>query len=144
MNVCGLGWMVFDTLEFNANPRHFLQMTGNRKPHQDQDAFFKALGRRIKELRKERGWSLSYMHIRHGFVPSQWQRFETGKSVTISSLLKMAEIFEISLGRLIDSLGEFPRKDPGEAVVEPSKPKSEERTMSVAASKRLKAKRTNS
>ena len=121
--------------------RALYRMNGTRKPaHQDQAAFFAALGRRIKELRKERGWSLTQMHIRHGYVPSQWQRFEKGKSVTIGSLLKMSEIFDVDLAVLIDSLGKFPSKRMELVAEDPKIPKAHERTMTKAASKRSKAK----
>ena len=115
-------------------------MTGHRKPHQDQEAFFAALGRRIKELRKERGWSLNYMLIHHGFVPSQWQRFETGTNVTVSSLLKMAEIFDVNLATLIDSLGRFPRKRMEDVAAEPERPKLTEKTIIKGVSKQSKQK----
>lgn len=141
MNDLVLEWRVFDTLEGKTTAGVYHRMNAARKPaHQDQDAFFAALGRRIKELRKERGWSLSYMHIRHGYVPSQWQRFERGKSVTIGSLLKMAEIFDLDLSALIDSLGKFPRKAMEDVAADPAIPKIIERTMTKAASKRSKAK----
>ena len=141
MRESGLRWLVFDTLKGNPTTEAFLQMNGSRKPaHKDQDAFFAALGRRIKELRKERGWSLNYMHIRHGYVPSQWQRFETGKSVTIGSLLKMAEIFGIDLATLIDSLGKFPRKAMEAVAEDVLIPKPAEQTMSVSSSKKMQTK----
>ena len=80
-----------------------------KAPHPDQQAFFVALGRRIKELRKERNWSLNYMFIVHGFVPSQWQSFEKGKVMTINSMLRIADIFDQSLNTLVRSPGEFPK-----------------------------------
>lgn len=142
MNGSDLQWRVFGTLEGIPNVEAFLHMNGKRKPaHQDQEAFFTALGRRIKQLRKERGWSLNYMHIRHGYVPSQWQRFETGRSVTIGSLLKMAEIFDIDLGTLIDSLGKFPRKAMETVAEDPEVPNLIEQTISVTASKHAKTQR---
>jgi transcriptional regulator with XRE-family HTH domain len=112
-------------------------MNASRKPaHHDQDAFFAALGRRIKELRKERGWSLSHMHIRFGYVPSQWQRFEKGSSVTLGSLLRMAEIFDINLVSLISSLGEFPRKRPHAVAEAPPLPKITEKALTKSTSMR--------
>lgn len=141
MNDVVLEWRVFDSLGGKTIVGALYRMNGSRKPaHQDQDAFFSALGRRIKELRKERGWSLSHMHIRFGYVPSQWQRFEKGKSVTIGSLLKMAEIFDCDLAVLIDSLGKFPTKRMETVAEDPKIPKPIERTMTKAASKRSKAK----
>ena len=77
--------------------------------HPDHAEFFAALGRRIRELRKERGWSLHDMVVKHGYYQSQWQKYEGGGPVTVDSLLRMATIFGMPLGRLIDDLGEFPK-----------------------------------
>ena len=92
--------------------RNLYQTVGKRKPaHRDQEEFFAALARRIKELRKERGWSLNYMNLTHGYVASQWQGFESGRVITLESLLRIAEIFEVEIGDLIQSAGRFPRRD---------------------------------
>ena len=116
-------------------------MGGKRGPlHQDHGAFFAALGRRIKELRKERGWSLHHMVARHGYYQSQWQSYEKGQTVTVDSLLKMAEMFGLSLRELIDPLGQFPSKNMETVAENPSIPKPIEQTMSKAASKRAKSK----
>lgn len=113
---------------------------GKRKPlHRDHAAFFAALGRRIKELRKERNWSLNHMNVVHGYVASQWQGFEKGKALTIDSLLKMAEIFEVTLVKLLDSLGEFPTRALEEVAKDPANPTDEELTLKKAGTKRSSA-----
>ncbi len=76
--------------------------------HPDHVEFFSALGRRIKEMRRERGWSLHDMVVKHGYYQSQWQKYEKGGPVTVDSLLRMATIFGIDLAALIGSLGQFP------------------------------------
>ncbi|MBE7157200.1 MAG: helix-turn-helix transcriptional regulator [Rhodospirillales bacterium] len=62
-------------------------------------------------MRKERGWSLSYMHLTHGYVPSHWQRIEKGKTITVDTMLRIADLFDETLGSLVRSLGVFPRRD---------------------------------
>lgn len=98
---------VFDRLG-RKSPRKLSGMSG-KALHPDHVEFFAALGRRVKELRKERGWSLHDMVVKHGYYQSQWQKYEGGGPVTIDSLLRMATIFGMPLGRLIDDLGQFPR-----------------------------------
>ena len=100
---------VFDRLGIES-PRKSSEMSG-KALHPDHVEFFAALGRRIRELRKERGWSLHDMVVKHGYYQSQWQKYEGGGPVTVDSLLRMATIFGMPLGRLIDDLGEFPRTD---------------------------------
>jgi transcriptional regulator with XRE-family HTH domain len=109
--------------------------------HRDHAEFFAALGRRIKQLRKERGWSLHQMVSEHGYYQAQWQKYEKGGSLTIDSLLKIAEMFEISLGELIDSLGRFPHESVAtvaEKPEQPSKPEPKKRSSGhkAAASKK--------
>ena len=79
--------------------------------HPDHAEFFAALGRRIRELRLARGWSLRDMVLEHGYHVSQWQSYEKGSPVTVDSLLRMSTVFGLTLTQLIGDLGEFPRKD---------------------------------
>lgn len=82
--------------------------------HPDHAEFFAILGRRIKELRKERGWSLRDMILMHGYHLSQWQKYEKGGPVTVDSLLRMAAVFDMTLSQLLGDLVEFPRKGKAE------------------------------
>jgi transcriptional regulator with XRE-family HTH domain len=75
---------------------------------QDYEAFLKALGRRIKEFRKERKLSLRDMVVKHGYHDSQWRRIERLGAVNMHSLLRIARAFETSLSILLDGLGEYP------------------------------------
>jgi transcriptional regulator with XRE-family HTH domain len=74
----------------------------------DYKAFLKALGQRIRQFRKERGWSLRDMVIQHGYHDSQWRKYESGGGLTIPSLLRIAELFQVSLSKLLDGLAEYP------------------------------------
>jgi transcriptional regulator with XRE-family HTH domain len=75
----------------------------------EYEEFLKALGSRIKQLRKERGLSLRDMVLQHGYNDSQWRKYERGGSINLQSLLKVAKVFEISLSKLLDGLGEYPK-----------------------------------
>ena len=51
------------------------------------------------------------MHLTHGYVPSHWQGIEKGKTITVDTMLRIADLFDESLGSLVRSLGVFPRRD---------------------------------
>ena len=66
-------------------------------------------GARIKNMRKKKGWSLRDMVKLHDYHDSQWRKFESGGSMNVMSLLRIAEVFEMSLSKLLDGLAEFPK-----------------------------------
>ena len=77
--------------------------------------FLAALGARIRQMRKERGWSLRDMVISHDYHDSQWRKYESGGGLTIPSLLRIASMFSVSISQLLDGLGVYPRQ-PVEAL----------------------------
>ncbi|MGI4831717.1 MAG: helix-turn-helix domain-containing protein [Janthinobacterium lividum] len=64
----------------------------------------------LKELRLQRGWSVTDMIVQHGYWDSHWRKYETGQAggLTVDSLLRLAAI---SSSHWLNStgLGEFPR-----------------------------------
>ncbi len=64
----------------------------------------KCLGKRIKELRKERGLTLRQMEIIHGYRHSDWRRLESHGADNMALLLEVARGFEISLSTLLNGL----------------------------------------
>ncbi|MGK5088718.1 helix-turn-helix domain-containing protein [Bdellovibrionota bacterium FG-2] len=63
-----------------------------------------ALGRRLRELRYERGWTLEDCEDR-GF--KNWrhlQEIESGKNITIETLVKVARIYKVNLAELLRGL----------------------------------------
>ncbi len=50
------------------------------------------------------------MVILHGYHDSQWRKYESGGGLTIPSLLRIAEMFAVSISHLLDGLGFFPRR----------------------------------
>jgi transcriptional regulator with XRE-family HTH domain len=69
----------------------------------DQEKFFKALGQRVKDLRRKRGYSQEDM-ISFGFSARHWQQIEAGRPITVTTLLRICEALEISLARLLRGL----------------------------------------
>jgi transcriptional regulator with XRE-family HTH domain len=69
----------------------------------DEREFFRALGTRIKKLRKDRGYTQEDM-IGFGFSARHWQQIEAGRPITIRTLLRISATFEVRAARLIDGL----------------------------------------
>ena len=59
------------------------------------EAVFRELGRRLKDLRKERGLSQEDM-FSFGFSTRHWQQIEAGRPVTLTTLLRACDVFEIA------------------------------------------------
>jgi transcriptional regulator with XRE-family HTH domain len=69
----------------------------------DQAKFFRRLGKRVKELRGARGQSQEDM-ISHGFSARHWQQIEAGRPITLTTALRICEVFEISIQTLVKTL----------------------------------------
>lgn len=72
--------------------------------------FSKDLGKRVRELRKERGILLRSFVADHGFHLNQLQRVEAGEGVSVQTLLKLAEVFQMPLDQLVAGLGAVPNE----------------------------------
>jgi len=66
----------------------------------DERQFFRALGTRIKRLRKSHGYTQEDM-ISHGFSARHWQQIEAGRPITIRTLLRICETFGVKAANLI-------------------------------------------
>jgi transcriptional regulator with XRE-family HTH domain len=69
-------------------------------------AFFVALGERIREERKKRGFSQEDM-IPLGFSARHWQQIEAGRPITVTTLLKVCDAFELPLLQLLAGVDEL-------------------------------------
>lgn len=69
----------------------------------DQERFFRALGQRIRQLRKRAGYSQEDM-ISHGFSARHWQQIEAGRPITVSTLLRICRVFRCPMDRLVRGL----------------------------------------
>lgn len=61
----------------------------------DHPKFFKALGRRVKELRQQRDHSQEDM-ISFGFSARHWQQIEAGRPITVTTLLRICDVFKVT------------------------------------------------
>ncbi|HKZ02319.1 MAG TPA: helix-turn-helix transcriptional regulator [Pyrinomonadaceae bacterium] len=69
----------------------------------DEARFFKALGQRIKALRKQHGYSQEDM-ISFGFSARHWQQIEAGRPITVRTLLRICNVFKIRMDRVVRGL----------------------------------------
>ena len=74
--------------------------------HDDEyTQFLKALGKRIKQMRRDRGWSQRDMVLKHGYNDSQWRKYERGGGITLQSLVKLSKVFDQHLSVVLDGVG---------------------------------------
>jgi transcriptional regulator with XRE-family HTH domain len=74
----------------------------------DDASFFRALGRRVREIRKRKGLSQEDM-ISFGFSARHWQQIEAGRPITVKTLLRMCRAFEVPLVSLVRGLDQKTR-----------------------------------
>jgi DNA-binding XRE family transcriptional regulator len=90
---------------------------GSVGAHRDLPAnyarLFRALGHRIRSYRTERQLSQEDM-ISYGFSVRHWQMIESGRPVTVFTLLRICEAFNLTLEQLCAGLSQHLRKRRGE------------------------------
>jgi transcriptional regulator with XRE-family HTH domain len=69
----------------------------------DQENFFRALGTKVRDIRRARGYSQEDM-ISFGFSARHWQQIEAGRPITVTTLLRICEVFEVSMSSLVRDL----------------------------------------
>jgi hypothetical protein len=69
----------------------------------DQAKFFGRLGDAVRELRRAKGFSQEDM-ISFGFSARHWQQIEAGRPITVTTLLRICEVFRVPVARLVMGL----------------------------------------
>jgi transcriptional regulator with XRE-family HTH domain len=69
----------------------------------NQQKFFLAFGKRVRELRIQHGRSQEDM-TSFGFSARHWQQIEGGRPITVTTLLRICEALQIPAERLIQGL----------------------------------------
>lgn len=69
----------------------------------NQQELFRRLGRRVRQLRKQNGYSQEDM-ISFGFSARHWQQIEAGRPITVRTLLRICEVFRVPMARLVRGL----------------------------------------
>jgi transcriptional regulator with XRE-family HTH domain len=75
--------------------------------------FFRSLGHRIRSYRTERKLTQEDM-ISYGFSVRHWQMVEAGRPVTVFTLLRVCEAFDVRLEKLVAGLDHHLKKRRGE------------------------------
>ncbi len=57
----------------------------------------------MKALRKKRGFSQEDM-LSFGFSTRHWQQVEAGRPITVTTLLRICEVFESPMSKLVQGL----------------------------------------
>jgi transcriptional regulator with XRE-family HTH domain len=69
----------------------------------DEGKFFRALGQKVKELRKRKGLTQEDM-ISLGFSARHWQQIEAGRPITVTTLLRICGTFDVQVDKLVRGL----------------------------------------
>jgi transcriptional regulator with XRE-family HTH domain len=69
----------------------------------DEVRFFRALGERVRDLRKARKYTQEDM-IGFGFSARHWQQIEAGRPITVTTLLRICDTFRIRVDTLVEGL----------------------------------------
>jgi transcriptional regulator with XRE-family HTH domain len=69
----------------------------------DQRVFFRELGQRVRDLRRQKGFTQEDM-ISFGFSARHWQQIEAGRPITVRTLLRIGDVFSVSLASLVSGL----------------------------------------
>jgi len=69
----------------------------------DDAKFFRAFGQRVRELRKRKKLTQEDM-ISFGFSARHWQQIEAGRAITVKTLLRICDTFDVPIGRLVRGL----------------------------------------
>jgi transcriptional regulator with XRE-family HTH domain len=80
----------------------------------NQYNFFGALGTKVRDLRKKHGYSQEDM-LSFGFSTRHWQQVEAGRPITVTTLLRICEVFELPMSKLVrglDSKGVYEKLEP--------------------------------
>jgi hypothetical protein len=85
----------------------------------DYKAFAVELGVRIRQIRKSSGLTLRALQFEHNYHLSQIQRIEKGDGISLPTLLRIAETFQVPVENLIAGLGivaEGTKPQPGRSL----------------------------
>jgi transcriptional regulator with XRE-family HTH domain len=69
----------------------------------ESKVFFRRLGARVRQIRKGRGWSIDDMEVR-GLRAKHWQQLETGRPITVETLLRICQALDVTLAFLVADL----------------------------------------
>lgn len=72
----------------------------------------------MRELRKKRGYSQEDM-LSFGFSTRHWQQVEAGRPITVTTLLRICEVFEVPMSKLVQGLDKEGVYEALDVVIQP-------------------------
>jgi len=79
-------------------------MVGKKQTKENKEVY-KALGERIKDLRKEADFTnAGHFAYENGFTASQYGQYETGKDMRLSTLIRIANIHNLTVSELLKDI----------------------------------------
>lgn len=75
----------------------------SRSRYANSPKFFLQFGRRVRQLRQEQALTQEDM-MEHGFGYRFYQRIEAGKPIHFRTVLKLADVFDVTLHQLFQGL----------------------------------------
>ena len=69
--------------------------------HYEYDAVVAAIARRVRDMRKTHGLTQMTMFSDYGYHLTQWRNIESGRGLSLQSLIRLANTFEITLAELV-------------------------------------------
>jgi len=78
----------------------------------DAERFFKRLGHKMRELRHQRELSQEDM-ILFGFSGKHWQQLESGRPITVTTLLRACEALNVTMADVVRDLDKGVYEKPG-------------------------------
>lgn len=82
------------------------------------EQFLAALGERVKQIRKDRGLTHRALVTDHGFHLTGVQRIERGEGISVPTLLRLCEVYQVRIDELVAGIGMVTE---GEGPTKPSK-----------------------
>jgi transcriptional regulator with XRE-family HTH domain len=74
-------------------------MKSGKQKELDVDIEIQKLGARIKQLRQQKGYTnMDFFAYDHGFNRTQYGKYEKGKDLQYSTLIRLLNAFDISIG----------------------------------------------
>ncbi len=71
--------------------------------HYKYSDFVDAVAKRLRELRVERGYSKRRFAMEHGYFLSHWHKIESGEKMSLATLLRVANSFDMTVSELVES-----------------------------------------
>jgi transcriptional regulator with XRE-family HTH domain len=68
------------------------------------DLFLERLGKRLRTLRKQRGWTLEETEARGWPSWRHLQRIESGKNITVLTLIAVCKLYGIKASKLLEDI----------------------------------------